>query len=39
MLEMLFGTWTGILSLAVVVVSIVIIGYLFYKLFIKPPQE
>ena len=39
MLDLLFGTWTGILSLGVVVVSIVIIVFLFYKFFIKPPSE
>ncbi len=39
MMEMLFGTWTGILSLGVVVVSIIIIVYLFYMLFFKQPKE
>ena len=39
MMELLFGTWTGVLSLIVLVVSIVIIGYLFYMFFVKPPQD
>lgn len=39
MLELLFGTWTGILSLAVLVVSVAIVGCLFYMFFIKPPKQ
>ena len=39
MLSMLLGTWAGILSLVVLIVSVLIIGYLFYMLFIKPPKE
>lgn len=39
MLELLFGTWTGVLSLIVLVVSIVIIGYLFYMFFVKAPKD
>lgn len=39
MLELLFGTWTGVLSLGVLVVSVAIIGYLFYVFFIRPPKQ
>ncbi|MDY6978642.1 MAG: DUF3149 domain-containing protein [Pseudomonadota bacterium] len=39
MLDLLFGTWTGILSLGVLVISVVIIVYLFYMFFIRPPKE
>lgn len=39
MLDLLFGTWTGILSLGVLVISVAIIGYLFYMFFIRPPKE
>lgn len=38
MLARLFGTWTGILSLAVLIVSVAIIGSLFYMFFIQPPE-
>jgi hypothetical protein len=39
MLEILFGTWTGILSLAVIVISALIIAVVFYTLFVSPPKE
>ncbi|MDR9436515.1 DUF3149 domain-containing protein [Thiohalophilus sp.] len=39
MLELLFGTWTGILSLSVLVISVAIIVYLFYVFFIRPPKQ
>lgn len=39
MLDLLLGTWTGILSLVVLIVSIIIIGYLFYMFFIRPPEK
>lgn len=39
MLDLLFGSWTGILSLTVLIVSVMIIGYLFYMFFIKPPKD
>ncbi|MDZ7661591.1 DUF3149 domain-containing protein [Thiohalophilus sp.] len=39
MLELLFGTWTGILSLSVLVISVAIVGYLFYVFFIRPPKQ
>jgi len=39
MLDLLFGTWTGILSLGVLIVSVAIIAYLFYVFFFRPPKE
>ena len=39
MLDLLFGTWTGVLSLGVLIVSVAIIGYLFYVFFIRPPKQ
>lgn len=39
MLDILFGSWTGILSLGVLVVSTIIIGFFFYKFLINPPKE
>jgi len=39
MLDLLLGTWTSILSLAVLIVSVAIIGYLFYMFFLRPPKE
>lgn len=39
MLDVLFGTWSGILSLGILLVSIAIIGYLFYLLFFRQSKE
>ncbi len=39
MLGLLFGTWIGTLSLAVLILSVAIIGDLFYMFFIKPPTQ
>ncbi|TDY03942.1 hypothetical protein EDC23_0313 [Thiohalophilus thiocyanatoxydans] len=39
MLDLLFGSWTGILSLGVLIVSVAIIGYLFYMFFFRPPKK
>jgi len=39
MLDLLFGTWTGILSLGVLIVSVAIIAYLFYVFFFGHPKS
>lgn len=39
MLDILFGSWTGILSLLVLIVSTLIIGFFFYKFLVNPPKQ
>lgn len=39
MFEILFGSWTGILSLIVLGASTAIIVFFLYKFLINPPQE